>query len=168
MFLNRYYFMRRRNLYKLIILGLFTYVMYISLSDGTQTSPKHKKIVIRELGNDYHVENNDNNINNVHIDDKHVENNEKQIDNPGEADNHINQDKTNELRKLIDKYDNYKNYNSIRNNGADAKGMTIDDKKLSPEEKEKYDEGWNKYAFNNYVSNLMPFNRSIPDIRLPG
>jgi hypothetical protein len=46
--------------------------------------------------------------------------------------------------------------------------MTIEVNKLKPEEKEKYDEGWNKYAFNNYASTLIPYNRSIPDIRLPG
>jgi hypothetical protein len=46
--------------------------------------------------------------------------------------------------------------------------MTIDVNKLKPEEKEKYDEGWNKYAFNNYASTLIPYNRSVPDIRLPG
>jgi hypothetical protein len=46
--------------------------------------------------------------------------------------------------------------------------MTIDVNKLTPDQKEKYDEGWNKYAFNNYVSTLIPFNRTVPDIRLPG
>jgi hypothetical protein len=46
--------------------------------------------------------------------------------------------------------------------------MTIDVNKLKSEEKEKYDEGWNKYAFNNYASTLIPYNRTIPDIRLPG
>lgn len=71
-------------------------------------------------------------------------------------------------RKIIEQQDNWKNYDLIKNNGANAKGMKIEDKKLPPEEKDKYDQGWNKYAFNNYVSTLMPLNRSIPDIRLAG
>ena len=46
--------------------------------------------------------------------------------------------------------------------------MNIDDKTLDPEEKKKFDEGWNKYAFNEYISTLMPLNRSLPEIRLAG
>lgn len=46
--------------------------------------------------------------------------------------------------------------------------MNVEDKKLEPELKKEYDEGWNKYAFNEYVSKRMPFNRTIPDIRLAG
>lgn len=52
--------------------------------------------------------------------------------------------------------------------GANGQATNIDDKKLSKEEKVKFDEGWTKYAFNNYISNLLPLNRSLPDIRIPG
>ena len=73
-----------------------------------------------------------------------------------------------EIKRLIDKHDNFKDYWNIKDNGALAKGMNIIDKNLSPQEKEKYDEGWQKYAFNNFVSTLIPMNRTLPDIRLPG
>ena len=73
-----------------------------------------------------------------------------------------------EIKILIDKHDNFKDYWKIKDNGALAKGMNIIDKNLSPQDKGKYDEGWQKYAFNNYVSTLIPMNRTLPDIRLPG
>lgn len=73
-----------------------------------------------------------------------------------------------EIKKLIDKHDNFKNYLQIKDNGILAKGMIINEKNLSREEKNKFDEGWSKYAFNNYASSLIPMNRTLPDIRLPG
>ena len=83
-------------------------------------------------------------------------------------DNPVAFSRLSEIKKLIDKHDNFKDYLKIKDNGLLAKGMVIDEKNLSIGEKEKFDEGWSKYAFNNYASSLIPMNRSLPDIRLPG
>ena len=73
-----------------------------------------------------------------------------------------------EARQIIEKHDNFRIYDQINSNGAQAKGLFIDTKKLGAHEKELYDQGWSKYAFNEYASTLIPLNRTIPDIRLPG
>ena len=52
--------------------------------------------------------------------------------------------------------------------GENGQGTTIDEKSLTKEDKDRFDDGWKKYAFNNYLSTLLPLNRSLPDIRLPG
>lgn len=161
MMFNRYFFVRRRNLLKLCVLGLFFYIFYASSSGQNHQDLKEKKFR-HDFGNDYHVENRE-----VKRDVEAKQEDDKQVENPVLIEN-IKDDKYAELRKIIDKYDNSKKYHLIRDNGADAKGMNIDEKTLSSVEKEKYDEGWNKYAFNNYASNLIPFNRSVPDIRLEG
>ncbi len=80
--------------------------------------------------------------------------------------NQIQSDKLDQIRKIIDLQDNWKDYEKIKSNGAQAKGLNINEKTLNVEEKQKYDDGWAKYAFNNYASTLIPVNRSIPDIRL--
>ena len=82
--------------------------------------------------------------------------------------NSIDESRLQEIRRLIYKHDNFKDYSRIKDNGILAKGLTIDEKNISPEEKKKFDEGWSKYAFNNYASTLIPINRTLPDIRLPG
>ena len=38
---------------------------------------------------------------------------------------------------------------------------------LNPIEKVKYNEGWNKYEFNQYLSDMIPVNRVLSDIRDP-
>ena len=73
-----------------------------------------------------------------------------------------------EIKRLIDQHDNFKDYAKIKDNGMLAKGVSINEKNISKEEKQKFDEGWSKYAFNNYASTLIPMNRTLPDIRLPG
>jgi len=77
-------------------------------------------------------------------------------------------DHDSKVRRMIDAYDNMDDYENIKKYGANGQATNIDDKKLSKEEKAKFDEGWTKYAFNNYISNLLPLNRSLPDIRIPG
>lgn len=179
MYCNRYYFIRRRNLYKFVLLAIFTYMTYITLSafggGSTPSNEQNEKLVKRsdegEIPlNDYLIKNDKKR---VFIDiAKHNDNNDaNQIADPAvvlkfqanEDDEHLKK-----VRSIIEKYDNTKNYHLIKDNGANAKGMKIDDKKLPQIEKEKYDEGWSKYAFNNYISTLMPLNRTVPDIRLPG
>lgn len=158
---NRYFFLRRRNLLKLAALGLFIYIFYTS-SSVNESPKKLNKDFQRDIGNDYHVENRE-----FKRDAERKLENGRQVDNPALIED-IKDEKYQNLQKLINQYDNSKKYHLIKENGANAKGMNIDEKTLSPEEKEKYDEGWNKYAFNNYASNLIPFNRSVPDIRLEG
>ena len=46
--------------------------------------------------------------------------------------------------------------------------MHVNEKELTVDLKSEYDQGWSKYAFNEYVSKRIPFNRSLPDIRLAG
>lgn len=39
--------------------------------------------------------------------------------------------------------------------------------KLNDEEWKKYNEGWEKYAYNEYVSNMISVRRFIGDLRHP-
>ncbi len=51
--------------------------------------------------------------------------------------------------------------------GELGKGVIIDKDKLSPEERIKYDKGWENNAFNQYVSDMISLHRSLADIRDP-
>lgn len=52
--------------------------------------------------------------------------------------------------------------------GEMGKGFEVNKDKLTPEERRKYDEGFQKNAFNCYVSDLISLHRSLPDVRDPG
>jgi hypothetical protein len=52
--------------------------------------------------------------------------------------------------------------------GEMGKGFDVDKTKLTPDELRKYDEGFQKNAFNGYVSDLISIHRSLPDVRDPG
>ena len=43
--------------------------------------------------------------------------------------------------------------------------MIIDKTKLNSEERRKFDEGWQKNAFNQYASDMISLHRSLPDVR---
>lgn len=49
--------------------------------------------------------------------------------------------------------------------GEDGKAVEIDKEKLSPEDRKKYDEGFQNNAFNEFASKMMSVHRSLPDIR---
>ncbi|XP_064648312.1 polypeptide N-acetylgalactosaminyltransferase 5-like isoform X2 [Lineus longissimus] len=51
--------------------------------------------------------------------------------------------------------------------GENGKGVFIDPNKLSPEERKKYDDGWKKNAYNQYVADMISLHRSLPDVRDP-
>lgn len=51
--------------------------------------------------------------------------------------------------------------------GEGGKAVVIDKDKLSPEERKKFDDGWQKNAFNQYASDLISLHRSLPDVRDP-
>ena len=43
--------------------------------------------------------------------------------------------------------------------------VRVDKGKLSPEEKERYQNGWRNHAFNEYVSDMISLRRSLADVR---
>lgn len=49
--------------------------------------------------------------------------------------------------------------------GEGGKAVTIDKKKLSKEERVKFDSDWQKNAFNDYASKMISLHRSLPDVR---
>ena len=49
--------------------------------------------------------------------------------------------------------------------GEGGKAVVIDKDKLSPEEKKKYDDGWQNNAFNQYASDMISLHRSLDDVR---
>lgn len=129
--------LRRRNLLRIMIIFSMSYIFYLSLA----TFGTIDSTVNSEDSNSQ----------------------QQQAQEP----NQIQTDKFEQIRQIIDLQDNWKDYEKIKSNGAQAKGLNIDEKSLNAEEKQKYNDGWAKYAFNNYASTLIPVNRSIPDIRLP-
>jgi polypeptide N-acetylgalactosaminyltransferase len=46
--------------------------------------------------------------------------------------------------------------------GEQGRAVEIDKEKLSPEERKKYDDGWQRNAFNEYASNMISLHRSLP------
>ncbi|CAF0944565.1 unnamed protein product [Adineta steineri] len=57
---------------------------------------------------------------------------------------------------------------SLNGPGEMGKAFEVNKDKLTPEERRKYDEGFQKNAFNCYVSDLISIHRSLPDVRDPG
>lgn len=51
--------------------------------------------------------------------------------------------------------------------GAMGKAVIIDKNKLSKEERQKFDGGWQRNAFNEYASDKISLHRTLPDIRDP-
>lgn len=49
--------------------------------------------------------------------------------------------------------------------GERGEGVIIDKDSLPPEERAKYDEGWQNNAFNQYVSDKISLHRSLKDVR---
>lgn len=69
---------------------------------------------------------------------------------------------------VVDDNDDYINYELIKENGKLGKSFIVDSSKLDAKKKKIFDNGWDKNAFNLYVSDHIPINRTLPDVRLSG
>ena len=49
--------------------------------------------------------------------------------------------------------------------GEKGRGVNIDKNGLSLEERKKFDDGWQKNAYNQYASDMISLHRSLPDVR---
>jgi hypothetical protein len=192
MSLCRYVFLRRRSAYKLMLLALIAYIMYLSVAvfGKLNSSVQLETVDLDELRNlkidpmpfaegvnanfprelphpvNRRADNNDYVNRRKSEDSKNAVGGKPVI--AAADDEFDSQERLRRARRIIEQKDNVKNYDRIKKNGAMAKGLTIDTKKLGVKEKELFDEGWSKYAFNEYASTLIPINRTLPDIRLAG
>jgi hypothetical protein len=62
------------------------------------------------------------------------------------------------------KIESYRELFNLTNPGDMGKPVTLPEK-LSDDVKKLIDEGWEKYTINEFVSDLIPLRRSLPDIR---
>lgn len=49
--------------------------------------------------------------------------------------------------------------------GEHGSDVSINKDSLPAEEKEKFDQGWQKNAFNQYASDKISVHRTLPDVR---
>ncbi|XP_046349821.1 polypeptide N-acetylgalactosaminyltransferase 5-like isoform X1 [Haliotis rufescens] len=49
--------------------------------------------------------------------------------------------------------------------GEQGKPVAINKDNLSPADRKKYDDGWQKNAYNQYASDMISLHRSLPDVR---
>ncbi|ESO90718.1 hypothetical protein LOTGIDRAFT_123129, partial [Lottia gigantea] len=49
--------------------------------------------------------------------------------------------------------------------GEQGKPVTVNKESLDKEERKKFDDGWQKNAYNQYISDMMSLHRSLPDVR---
>jgi polypeptide N-acetylgalactosaminyltransferase len=55
----------------------------------------------------------------------------------------------------------------VCSSGENGEAVNIEKEKLSPEERSKFDVGWQNNAFNQYASDMTSVHRSLPDVRDP-
>ena len=49
--------------------------------------------------------------------------------------------------------------------GEQGKAVVVNKDALSAEDRKRYDDGWQKNAYNQYVSDTISLHRSLPDVR---
>ena len=49
--------------------------------------------------------------------------------------------------------------------GEGGEAVIVEKEKLSPEERKKYDDGWQNNAFNQYASDQISLHRGLKDVR---
>ena len=52
--------------------------------------------------------------------------------------------------------------------GDGGKAVLIKKEALSPEGQKRWDEGYKNYYLNEYISDMIPVDRTLPDYRPPG
>lgn len=164
MLCKRYSF-RRRHAIRLLLIGFMAYLGYVSLATLGYFAGIREPGVISSAQTDRPLAPNDQHqFRPAPVEIEHeahvVESVEHVVSKHRETELYV--------KKSYAAYDNMADYAKIELNGANGKGMKIDGKDLVGEEKKKYDDGWQNYAFNHYISTLMPVNRSLPDVRLAG
>jgi polypeptide N-acetylgalactosaminyltransferase len=79
---------------------------------------------------------------------------------------HNNSNNNTETNKHRYFFESNSYYKSIQSNGLLGEGLKSSN--YEKQHKEEIDKGWKKYEFNNYLSTLIPINRTVKDQRLDG
>ena len=152
----------RRNFIRFFIICIIYYFFYFLFSNTTNslndaTINQVNNLIpdqIRKKDNIYRTDLN--NLNYKHIGLLIYKNNTNKNYVINQHDHNKNDIDIESILREIDLSDNIKDYSRIKRNST---GIHIDVNNLTPTEKQKYQENWNKYKFNNYASIFIPYNR---------
>ena len=62
-------------------------------------------------------------------------------------------------------YAESKNSIFVYKTGEGGTALIVDRNSLTPDERQKYDEGNRNHAYNSYVSDMISLHRKLPDVR---
>ncbi|KAK6166779.1 hypothetical protein SNE40_023401 [Patella caerulea] len=185
------FFRRRRGLlFKAIIAVPLIWILAVLLfsSSGKLTSnqndwsvdidkrekPLHPPPKSLHIENDF--KNHDNQIDSeplghdrkIHEVDKNIES--RKLDDNLNSREHKSRQREKEMRlrfepREADNKDTVEKNHDPNGPGEQGKPININKDTLSSDERKKYDDGWQKNAYNQYVSDMMSLHRSLPDVR---